>query len=172
MPLFLLDADLPENGRLERWITSQLYVGDPVTRLSQYVLLGVGGVRALAALGIEPALVHLNEGHAAFAALELARREVARGAPFEAALEAARQRTVFTTHTPVAAGNETYPRDGGDRHGRGSSRPSWASIPRRSCGSVATTPRTAKSRSAMTTVQLADEPRGERRQPSPRRRRP
>ncbi len=110
VPLFLLDADRPENGRLERWITSQLYVADPITRLSQYALLGVGGVRALAALGIEPALVHLNEGHAAFAVLELARREVARGASVEAALQAARQRTVFTTHTPVAAGNETYPR--------------------------------------------------------------
>ena len=111
VPLFLLDADVPENGRLERWITSQLYVADPVTRLSQYVLLGVGGVRALAALGIEPALVHLNEGHAAFAVLELARGEAARGASVEAALEAARQRTVFTTHTPVAAGNETYSRE-------------------------------------------------------------
>ena len=110
VPLFLLDADRPENGRLERWITSQLYVADPITRLSQYALLGVGSVRALAALGIEPALVHLNEGHAAFAVLELARREVARGASVEAALQAARQRTVFTTHTPVAAGNETYPR--------------------------------------------------------------
>ena len=109
VPLFLLDADLPENGRLERWITSQLYVGEPVTRLSQYVLLGVGGVRALAALDIEPALVHLNEGHAAFAALELVRREMARGAPLDAALDAARRRTVFTTHTPVPAGNETYP---------------------------------------------------------------
>jgi len=110
VPLFLLDADVPENGRLERWITSQLYVADPITRLSQYALLGVGGVRALAALGIEPGLVHLNEGHAALAVLELARAEVARGVPVEAALEAARQRTVFTTHTPVAAGNETYPR--------------------------------------------------------------
>jgi starch phosphorylase len=109
VPLFLLDADRPENGRLERWITSQLYVGDPVTRLAQYALLGVGGVRALTALGIEPALVHLNEGHAAFAVLELARGEVARGASVEAALEAARERTVFTTHTPIAAGNETYP---------------------------------------------------------------
>ena len=109
VPLFLLDADLPENGRLERWITSQLYVADPITRLSQYVLLGVGGVRTLAALGIEPSLVHLNEGHAAFAVLELARRELSRGVPVEAALEAARQRTVFTTHTPVAAGNESYP---------------------------------------------------------------
>jgi starch phosphorylase len=111
VPLFLLDADRPENGRLERWITSQLYVADPVTRLSQYALLGAGGVRALAALGIEPALVHLNEGHAALAVLELARGEAARGAPVEAALEAARQRTVFTTHTPVPAGNETYPRE-------------------------------------------------------------
>ncbi len=111
VPLFLLDADRPENGRLERWITSQLYVGDPVTRLSQYTLLGLGGMRALEALGIDPAIVHLNEGHAAFAVLELARGELARGASLEAALEAARQRTVFTTHTPVAAGNETYPRD-------------------------------------------------------------
>jgi starch phosphorylase len=109
--LFLLDSDVPGNGRLERWITSQLYVADPITRLSQYALLGVGGVRALAALGIEPSLVHLNEGHAAFAALELAGGELASGASVEAALQAARQKTVFTTHTPVAAGNETYPRE-------------------------------------------------------------
>ncbi|HYB25660.1 MAG TPA: alpha-glucan family phosphorylase [Solirubrobacteraceae bacterium] len=111
VPLLLLDTDRPENGRLERWITSQLYVADPITRLSQYALLGVGGVRALAAVGIDPALVHLNEGHAGFAALEMARAEAARGASAEAALEAARQRTVFTTHTPVAAGNETYSRE-------------------------------------------------------------
>jgi starch phosphorylase len=111
VPLFLLDADVPENGRLERWITSQLYVADPVTRISQYVLLGVGGVRALAAMGIDPGLVHLNEGHAAFAVLELARGEVARGASVDRALESARQRTVFTTHTPVRAGNETYSRE-------------------------------------------------------------
>jgi glycogen phosphorylase len=111
VPLLLLDADLPENDHLQRWISSQLYVADPVTRLSQYALLGVGGVRALAAVGIEPAIVHLNEGHAAFAALELARGEVARGASIDTALEAARQRTVFTTHTPVAAGNETYSRE-------------------------------------------------------------
>jgi starch phosphorylase len=111
VPLFLLDADLPENGRLERWISQQLYVADQVTRLSQYALLGVGGVRALRAMGIEPALVHLNEGHAAFAGLELARGEVTRGASVEDALEAARQRTVFTTHTPVGAGNETFSRE-------------------------------------------------------------
>jgi len=108
VPLFLLDTDVPENGPLERWITSQLYVADRVTRLSQYALLGVGGMRALRALGIEPGLVHLNEGHAAFVALELARGEVERGVPLSEALEAARQRTVFTTHTPVGAGNETF----------------------------------------------------------------
>ncbi len=111
VPLLLLDTDLPENSHLERWITSQLYVADPITRLSQYALLGVGGIRALAALGVEPALVHLNEGHAALAALELTRTEVARGAPVQSALDEARRRTVFTTHTPVAAGNETYSRD-------------------------------------------------------------
>jgi glycogen phosphorylase len=110
VPLFLLDADRPDNGPLERWITSQLYVGDPVTRLSQYVLLGVGGMRALGAMGIEPSLLHLNEGHAAFAVLELARGEAMRGLEIDAALDAARGRTVFTTHTPVGAGNETYSR--------------------------------------------------------------
>jgi starch phosphorylase len=93
VPLLLLDTERPENSHLARWITSQLYVGDPVTRLAQYVLLGVGGMRALRALGIEPGVVHLNEGHAAFAQIEL-------GDP---------DRTIFTTHTPVPAGNDTYP---------------------------------------------------------------
>jgi starch phosphorylase len=92
VPLYLLDAERPENSRLARWISAQLYVGDPVTRLAQYVLLGVGGMRALRALGIDPAVVHLNEGHAAFVALELDDSE----------------RTVFTTHTPVPAGNDSY----------------------------------------------------------------
>ena len=108
VPLYLLDTDRPENARVDRWIGARLYVGDRETRLAQYALLGVGGVRALRALGIDPGVVHLNEGHAAFAALELAREEVARGASFDAALEAARSRIVFTTHTPVAAGNEEY----------------------------------------------------------------
>jgi starch phosphorylase len=106
--LYLLDAERPENSRLDRWITSRLYVGDPDTRLAQYVLLGVGGVRVLRALGIEPGLVHLNEGHAALAPLELARTAVQEGAVAADAIAAARQRTVFTTHTPVAAGNDTY----------------------------------------------------------------
>jgi starch phosphorylase len=109
VPLFLLDADRPENDRLGRWLTTRLYDGDPVTRLGQYALLGIGGVRALHALGIDPGVVHLNEGHAALACLELARLEQERGAGFEDALAAARRRTIFTTHTPVPAGNDTYP---------------------------------------------------------------
>ncbi len=107
--LFLLDTDCPENGPVERWITARLYDADPDTRLAQYVLLGVGGVRALRAIGIEPGVIHLNEGHAALAPLELARRWLEKGQPLADALQAARSRTIFTTHTPVPAGNDSYP---------------------------------------------------------------
>jgi starch phosphorylase len=109
VPMFLLDTDLPENGRVARWITARLYDSDPRTRLSQYALLGVGGAAALRALDIDPGVVHMNEGHAAFAALEMTRDRVAAGMSFEEAFEAVRRRTVFTTHTPVPAGNDTYP---------------------------------------------------------------
>jgi len=111
VPLYLLDADFDANSRLDRWITSRLYVSDRDTRLAQYALLGVGGVKALRALGIDPACLHLNEGHAAFAPLELAAEAVARGRSLEEALAHARERTVFTTHTPVPAGNESYTRE-------------------------------------------------------------
>ena len=111
VPLFLLDTERPENGPLERWITTRLYVADERTRLSQYILLGVGGVRALRALGFEPAVVHLNEGHAALAPLELAGEGRRTGESLQDALRAAKSRTVFTTHTPVPAGNDTYPGD-------------------------------------------------------------
>jgi starch phosphorylase len=103
VPLFLLDTDHDANEPLARWITARLYDGDEQTRLAQYVLLGAGGVRALRALGIDPGVIHLNEGHAALAPFELAREL--------GSLEAARARTVFTTHTPVPAGNDTYPPD-------------------------------------------------------------
>lgn len=109
VPLFLLDTDVPENGPIERWITGRLYDSDPDTRLAQYVLLGVGGVRALRALGLEPGAIHLNEGHAALAPLELAEPALRAGEPLATALEGARERTVFTTHTPVPAGNDSYP---------------------------------------------------------------
>jgi starch phosphorylase len=109
VPLFLLDTDCPQNTPLDRWITGRLYDSDPQTRLAQYALLGVGGVRALRALGYEPGVVHLNEGHAALAPLELARD--GDGDSLQAALGRARERTVFTTHTPVPAGNDSYPPD-------------------------------------------------------------
>ncbi|HEY7075773.1 MAG TPA: alpha-glucan family phosphorylase, partial [Solirubrobacteraceae bacterium] len=109
VPLLLLDADRPENDLTDRWITSRLYVGDAGMRLGQYALLGIGGVRALHALGIQPGVVHLNEGHAALACLELVRSESAAGLSLDDAFEAVRRRTVFTTHTPVPAGNDTYP---------------------------------------------------------------
>ncbi|MEA2311883.1 MAG: glycogen phosphorylase, partial [Solirubrobacteraceae bacterium] len=109
VPLLLLDCDREENDLTDRWITSRLYVGDGDLRLAQYAVLGIGGVRVLHALGIEPGVVHLNEGHAALACLELARaaRE-ADGCSPEEAFQAIRGRTVFTTHTPVPAGNDTY----------------------------------------------------------------
>jgi starch phosphorylase len=107
VPLFLLDSDVPENAPIDRFITSQLYVGDREYRLMQYALLGIGAVRALRAMRIHPALWHLNEGHSALATLEMAREAIARGEPFGRAIEGIRERVVFTTHTPIAAGNET-----------------------------------------------------------------
>ena len=111
VPLYLLDSDVPENGRVARWITARLYDSDTRTRLAQYVLLGAGGAAALRALDIEPGVVHMNEGHAAFAALELTRDAVRAGKDFDEAFAAVRRRTVFTTHTPVPAGNDTYSPD-------------------------------------------------------------
>ncbi len=108
VPLFLLDADRPENSRTDRWITARLYESDRGIRLAQYALLGIGSMRALEAMGMDPAVIHLNEGHAGLAPLELARRDIAAGMDRQKAFAAARERTVFTTHTPVAAGNEGY----------------------------------------------------------------
>jgi glycogen phosphorylase len=108
VPLFLLDTDRPENSRVARWLTSRLYIGARDLRLGQYIVLGVGGMRALRAMGIEPGVVHLNEGHAALASLELARGELTDGGSLGEALASARSRTIFTTHTPVPAGNDTY----------------------------------------------------------------
>jgi starch phosphorylase len=109
VPLFLLDANRADNGIAERWITARLYVGDRRVRLEQYALLGVGGMRVLRAMGIDPSIVHINEGHGAFAPLELAAHDIEGGADADEAYERARARTVFTTHTPVAAGNEAHP---------------------------------------------------------------
>jgi starch phosphorylase len=108
VPLYLLDTELDENDPVDRWITARLYEGNALTRLGQYGLLGIGTLRAIRALGIEPGVLHFNEGHPALAALELAAESVAAGERFDDAVAAARARCVFTTHTPVPAGNESY----------------------------------------------------------------
>ena len=108
VPLYLLDSDHPDNDAVGKWVTARLYDGSRDVRLAQYVVLGQGTVRTLDALGIQPGVVHLNEGHAALAGLELAQRAVDAGARFDEALARARRRVIFTTHTPVPAGNETY----------------------------------------------------------------
>ncbi|MDX1595075.1 MAG: alpha-glucan family phosphorylase, partial [Gammaproteobacteria bacterium] len=109
--LVLLDSDLPENDEDDRAITYQLYGGDEQTRIQQEMVLGIAGVRALRALGLEPTVWHINEGHAAFSILERCRTHVAAGMTFPAALELVAAGTVFTTHTPVPAGHDIFPRD-------------------------------------------------------------
>jgi starch phosphorylase len=110
VPLYLLDSNIPQNRPEDRAITSQLYGGDNTTRIQQEIVLGIGGVRALRALGIDPTVCHMNEGHAAFCALERVRTLMqSSGLDFAAAAEAVKAGTVFTTHTPVPAGNDVFP---------------------------------------------------------------
>jgi starch phosphorylase len=110
--LFLLNTNLPENAPEDREITSQLYGGDQDMRFRQEILLGVGGVHALEALGLEPTVFHMNEGHSAFSGLERMRRLIKRGGlSLEAAKEVVKSNSVFTTHTPVPAGNDYFPPD-------------------------------------------------------------
>jgi starch phosphorylase len=109
VPLYLLDTNLPVNSPGCRRTTAQLYGGDREMRLRQEIVLGIGGVRALKALGIEPTVIHMNEGHSAFSALErinILRKE--KGLSFDAAREIVIATTVFTTHTPVPAGNDVF----------------------------------------------------------------
>jgi len=106
--LYLLDTDLDENNPQDRNIAHQLYGGDRSTRIEQEIVLGVGGVRALAALGLKPAVWHINEGHAAFLILERLRNFVHQGLDFASALEAVAVNTVFTTHTAVPAGHDHF----------------------------------------------------------------
>jgi starch phosphorylase len=106
--LCFLDTDLPENSEADRGITYRLYGGDRTTRIEQEIVLGVGGVRALAALGVKPTVWHMNEGHAAFLLLERMRVLVRQGLDFPSALEAVAVNTVFTTHTAVPAGHDHF----------------------------------------------------------------
>ena len=107
--LYLLDTGLKENAPWDRELSARLYGGDQETRVQQEIILGVGGVRALRALGSAPAVWHLNEGHAAFVALERIQEILAAGREFAGALEEVRRTTVFTTHTPVPAGHDAFP---------------------------------------------------------------
>lgn len=106
--LYLLDSDLAENAEADRRITHQLYGGDRSTRIQQEIVLGIGGVRAVRAVGLQPTVWHCNEGHPAFMILERCRELVTGGLPFDAALEAVACNTVFTMHTPVAAGHDIF----------------------------------------------------------------
>lgn len=108
--LYLLDTNLPQNADVDRLITGHLYGGDTETRVVQEKVLGIGGVRLLRKLGVEPTVYHLNEGHSAFLTLELAREflEKNSGKTFQDAQKAVQEKCVFTTHTPVAAGNDAF----------------------------------------------------------------
>ena len=109
--LILLDTDLPENAERDRHITHRLYGGDREMRICQEIVLGMGGVRALEALGVKPTVWHMNEGHAAFLVLERIRAGMREGLDFATALETVAAGTVFTTHTAVAAGHDRFTED-------------------------------------------------------------
>ena len=107
--LYLLDSNIPENTETDRWVTGHLYGGDRETRIVQEMLLGIGGVRLLRQLKVTPHVFHINEGHSAFLTLELAREVMnARNCSFNDAIQDVREQCVFTTHTPVAAGNDEF----------------------------------------------------------------
>ncbi|MBA2667066.1 MAG: alpha-glucan family phosphorylase [Trueperaceae bacterium] len=108
IPVYLLDVDVAENHPDDRALLKRLYGGDARTRVSQEIVLGVGGVRMLRALGVAPTSWHMNEGHSAFMALERCREHVVAGLAFEQARELVTAGTVFTVHTPVAAGNDAF----------------------------------------------------------------
>ncbi len=110
--LYLLDTDIPENNAEDRLITAELYGGDLEMRMRQEIVLGIGGVHALNALGIEPEVFHMNEGHSAFLGLERIRRFIRdKQLDFYSAVQVAASANIFTTHTPVPAGNDAFPRE-------------------------------------------------------------
>ena len=108
VPVYLLDTNLPQNDPADRELTSKLYTGGPEVRLRQEWILGVGGVRVLRAAGIAPSAWHANEGHAAFMLVERVRELTVQGMPYDQAVRTVRASSVFTTHTPVPAGHDTF----------------------------------------------------------------
>jgi starch phosphorylase len=111
VPVYLLDTNRPENEQHFRDLTLRVYGGDSTTRIMQEILLGIGGVRLLRALGVTPSVFHMNEGHAAFLTLELIREKMAAGRTFEQAASETRAECLFTTHTPVEAGHDRFSHD-------------------------------------------------------------
>jgi glycogen phosphorylase len=109
VPIYLLDSDLPENSQEDRHLSARLYTSELEIRIQQEIILGIGGVRALRALGVQPAIWHANEGHSAFMTLERIREAVQAGMDFETASRQISAATVFTTHTPVASGHDVFP---------------------------------------------------------------
>lgn len=110
VPLYLLDTNLQSNSHFDRTITQTLYGGDSEMRICQEIVLGIGGLKALLALDLEPTVCHMNEGHAAFMAIERVRQLKSKhGLSFDEAFELAKASHVFTVHTPVAAGNDEFP---------------------------------------------------------------
>ncbi len=107
--LYLMDTDVEENAPWDRELSARLYGGDLEMRILQEIILGIGGMRVLRALGISPQVWHLNEGHAAFVTIERVREFVATGMPFTEAVAEVQRTTVFTTHTPVPAGHDAFP---------------------------------------------------------------
>ncbi|MFN5935071.1 MAG: alpha-glucan family phosphorylase, partial [Roseiflexaceae bacterium] len=107
----LMDTDIHPNSPSDRELSARLYGGDHDLRVAQELVLGVGGVRVLRQLGMAPSVWHMNEGHSAFLVLELARELVAKGVPFMQAFDQVRDQAVFTTHTPVPAGNDAFSLD-------------------------------------------------------------
>src|SRR5213083_2622467 len=108
---FLLDTNRPENEQHFRDLTLRVYGGDSTTRIMQEILLGIGGVRLLRVLGVKPSVFHMNEGHAAFLALELIREKLAAGTRIQEALATTKKECIFTTHTPVEAGHDRFTPD-------------------------------------------------------------
>jgi starch phosphorylase len=109
VPLYLLDTDVDENDPWDRELSARLYSGDTEHRIRQEIMLGIGGVRALRALKIEPSVWHMNEGHSAFLVLECIGEQVKQGMSFEQAAANIERRSLFTTHTPVPAGHDAFP---------------------------------------------------------------
>lgn len=107
--LVLMQTNIPENNPNDRQLTDRLYISDPELRISQEMLLGIGGLRALQALGHNPTVYHMNEGHSAFLTLERVRQLMQQGLTYEEAVDIVQRSSIFTTHTPVPAGNDEFP---------------------------------------------------------------